>query len=123
MMDESGRSEPLSSSANASKRPPPSSPAAAHRSVRPRGSAAADGGRGLPRQHNINDDGYFTTNRKNIALCVAYNRGECGGADNRNRCLANPSLAHQCSKCLSLGHPAINCTGERPGPPRQGSGR
>eukprot|EP00971_Amphidinium_carterae_P102781 2034526-Amphidinium_carterae.1 len=52
----------MSSSANSSKRALPTSPAVTLRSVRPRGAAAADGTRGLPRQHNINEDGYFSTN-------------------------------------------------------------
>eukprot|EP00971_Amphidinium_carterae_P331493 6465081-Amphidinium_carterae.1 len=78
----------------------------------------------MPRQHNLGPDGGFATNRKNIRLCVAYNRGECGHADSQNRCLANSSLVHQCSKCLSTSHPATSCPqSSTNGPPRKGRGK
>ena len=63
-----------------------------------------------PRVHNVSD-GVYTTNRRSIQLCADFNKGTCTETTANHRCSRNPSLSHQCSKCLEY-HP-----GDIPGRP------
>ena len=69
------------------------------------------------RLHNTNN-GCFTTNRRGVPVCDGFNAGTCTQTTGQNRCAADPTKIHQCSKCLSVDHPASACT-KTPGPPPQ----
>ena len=95
-----------------------SGPVARERSPRrPAKSAGKDkGNKSSPKQHNLDKEGLFTTNRSGKELCDTFQRGQCGptGIGN-NICPANRSRVHQCAKCLSTEHGAFNpsnCTRE-----------
>ena len=69
----------------------------------------------MERLHNV-VNGAFTTNRRGTALCEDFNAGNCTETIGQNRCQKDPSKLHQCSKCLSVDHPASQCS-KVPGPP------
>ena len=60
----------------------------------------------------------MTANRRGVPLCAAFQTGTCTGSDAQARCLANPSRAHQCAKCLTAGHGAHACSHNPAAEPR-----
>ena len=95
-----------------------SGPVARDRSPRrPIKEASKDkGGKRDTKQHNLDGDGLFRTNRSGKELCDKFQRGQCGAASfGNNACPSNKSRAHQCAKCLSSEHGAFSpaaCTRE-----------
>ena len=62
-----------------------------------------------PKLHNV-ADGAYTTNRRGVPLCAAFQAGSCEGVGRDFRCARDHSRVHQCSKCLSTDHGASSCT-------------
>lgn len=74
------------------------------------------------RMHNVDtSSGTYKTSRNGVALCEAYNSGGCT-VGTGNRCPADPSKLHICSKCLQYGHRAQDCQ-NAPKPPSGGKGK
>jgi len=61
------------------------------------------------RQHRTRD-GMMTHNRRGLELCQDFQRGACGETTRDCVCPRNPSLRHQCAKCLLPGHGADKCS-------------
>jgi hypothetical protein len=77
-----------------------------------KGGGGGGGGRvreDRPRQHSVGSDGMLTSNRRGVPLCAAFQTGACTSNDAAGRCTANPNRAHQCAKCLGIGHGAQVC--------------
>ena len=64
----------------------------------------------LDRVHITDADGYFTHNRRGIPLCSAFQKGECASSSAGGGCPKDSGRAHQCSKCLFLGHGKHQCS-------------
>ncbi len=106
-----GAGVPNMGNSNPHKRPPP---AGGH----PLSSAAKNPRPNRPqagqRVHQV-AGGLFTANRKGVALCSAFQSGQCAGQN------CPQGLAHQCAKCLEQRHGANACTGQnRAGTPPKG---
>ena len=61
--------------------------------------------------------------RNGIEPCRDYQVGKCPDTGNNGRCGVNPSLAHQCAKCLLQGHGANACTRDAAKPIAKGKGK
>lgn len=56
-------------------------------------------------QHRLAADGSFAVNRKGVMLCEGFQTGTCTAKiRGTEKCAADPSKVHQCSKCLSTAH-------------------
>ncbi len=93
--------------------PPDLEPPTGRRRSRSRQRAsAASSSRAVARQHNAGADGMMTTNRKGRRLCPGFQTGECDKlVDGKPGflCSRDPSMSHQCAKCLSPLHGASSC--------------
>ena len=101
MSDESG--------GGATRRPPARAPrqTATPYGPSPRGISYASPSAPKPARHDQRDGGgNFLSNRKGVKLCPGFQDGTCTERDNYNQCLKDPSLRHQCSRCLSQHHGA-----------------
>jgi hypothetical protein len=78
----------------------PQQPPKQHASQQQRGKAQQRG-------HYIDDNGRHTANRRGTPLCADFQAGSCSGG--RNGMCTKGNLAHQCAKCLSVGHGADAC--------------
>jgi hypothetical protein len=63
------------------------------------------------RAYNVDERGHNLTNRRGTKLCNKSQSGECSGTS----CPINPEWAHQCARCLEVGHGAKDCTREAQG--------
>ena len=59
------------------------------------------------RAHRVSN-GVFTHNRSGIALCADFQTGACQNGRG-STCSRNPSLSHQCNKCLAERHGGSTC--------------
>ena len=62
----------------------------------------------MEKMHNVSN-GAYTTNRRGVPLCPAFNLRQCDSNGKSGYCPKDKSKAHQCSKCLSNEHNAIQC--------------
>ena len=62
----------------------------------------------MERMHNVSN-GAYTTNRRGVQLCAAFNLGQCEPNNKSGYCPKDKSKAHQCSKCLRHEHNATQC--------------
>ena len=69
----------------------------------------------MERVHNVSN-GRFSTNRRGSSICPGFNAGTCNSADRSGRCSKDPSMMHQCDRCLSIEHPGKDCN-KSPGAP------
>ena len=78
-----------------------------------------------PRQHNVDGNGRYTTNRKGDPLCEGWQTGACVTHNMSSRaCAANPKAKHQCCLCLSIQHGADRCDKRKGGGKgKQGTGK
>ena len=81
-----------------------------------RGTSSAPGrlrppkrARDFERVHRTNPDGTLSHNRRGLRLCEDFQVHKCGPAGNNGTCPRDPGARHQCSKCLSAGHAAVDC--------------
>eukprot|EP00971_Amphidinium_carterae_P119885 2374579-Amphidinium_carterae.1 len=71
------------------------------------------------RVHIVHGETY-TTNRRCVVLCKAFQEGSCLKTTAGNRGGLDPSKAHQCSRCLGIGHGSLLCTATKlPSPSSQ----
>ena len=76
--------------------------------------------------HYDNRLGRYTTNKAGYSICDDHNEGECGRADQYNKCPSDSRSVHQCSMCLQSGHAAWEykkCPKQEGGAPPRGGGR
>ena len=65
--------------------------------------------RDYERVHRANPDGTLTHNRRGVKLCEDFQVHKCGATGRNGECPRDPTLRHQCSKCLMTGHGAADC--------------
>lgn len=58
-------------------------------------------------------DGMYRSNRTGYHLCADFNSEKCNNTTQGSWCGNNPSLAHQCSRCLG-SHPVTKCPHTEP---------
>ena len=68
---------------------------------------------GPPPQAYQQPSGPHKTNRKNAAICDAFQSGSCGPAAPGNKCPSDSGKVHQCATCLSDRHGADSCGGDK----------
>eukprot|EP00971_Amphidinium_carterae_P328240 6460007-Amphidinium_carterae.1 len=51
----------------------------------------------------------YVANRRGQEICRGFQDGSCALTVQGNRCSVDPTRVHQCSKCLSTDHGAVDC--------------
>ena len=80
----------------------------------PRGTKRLGGGdnpspKKSPQKAHKVQNGKYTHNRGDTALCEAFQTGACTSKGKGTRCGADASKAHHCNKCLSSEHGGDAC--------------